>query len=134
MVESSASIRKSQDSANDNNSEIDQTELRYFTEVDIDEQPSSNTFDEEDDEEDISSSANSTIEEEKGVSNKKSWRKVLMLCFLSLGSIYGDLGTSHYMFSIQSNILLTHPIKKTFMVLSLSFSTFLPLLLYSNMC
>ena len=38
MVESSASIRKSQDSANDNNSEIDQTELRYFTEVDIDEQ------------------------------------------------------------------------------------------------
>ena len=66
MVESSASIRKSQDSANDNNSEIDQTELRYFTEVDIDEQPSSNTFDEEeDDEEDISSSANSAIEEEK---------------------------------------------------------------------
>ncbi|AOW26317.1 potassium uptake protein [Candida albicans P76067] len=95
MVESSASIRKSQDSANDNNSEIDQTELRYFTEVDIDEQPSSNTFDEEeDDEEDISSSANSAIEEEKGVSNKQSWRKVLMLCFSSLGSIYGDLGTS----------------------------------------
>ena len=51
MVESSASIRKSQDSANDNNSEIDQTELRYFTEVDIDEQPSSNTFDEEEDDE-----------------------------------------------------------------------------------
>ena len=47
-----------------------------------------------------------------------------MLCFLSLGSIYGDLGTSHYMFSIQSNILLTHPKEDIYGAVSIIFYIF----------
>ncbi|RCK55995.1 High affinity potassium transporter [Candida viswanathii] len=92
MQPSLSPSKKSFDNVNANRDSVDdQTHQHYYIDINEEEQQSNHSSDD-----DISSARGSTIveEDEKGHSNKQSVKTILLLCFLSLGSVYGDIGTS----------------------------------------